>query len=68
MSSVDALSDISSLATEQTNTKQTLNTDDFLKIMLTELTNQDPFEPMKNQDLINQIPTILLIYSFIMWA
>jgi len=40
-----------------------LNSDDFLKIMITELTNQDPFEPMKNQDLLNQMSTIQQLES-----
>jgi len=35
-----------------------LSTDDFLKLLIAELTQQDPFEPMKNQDLMNQINTI----------
>lgn len=35
-----------------------LSTEDFLKMLLTELTNQDPFEPVKNQDLLNQIGSI----------
>lgn len=40
-----------------------LNTEDFLKIMISELTNQDPFEPMKNQDLLNQMSAIQQINS-----
>ncbi|NQU77060.1 MAG: hypothetical protein HQ546_12180 [Planctomycetes bacterium] len=35
-----------------------LSTDDFLNLLITELTNQDPFEPVKNQDLLNQISSI----------
>lgn len=35
-----------------------LTSDDFLKLLVEELTQQDPFEPMKNQDLMNQINTI----------
>ena len=42
---------------------QMLNTEDFLKIMITELTNQDPFEPMKNQDLLAQIASIQQLES-----
>lgn len=37
---------------------QALSSDEFMKIMITELTNQDPFEPMKNQDLLNQMATM----------
>jgi len=40
-----------------------LNSDDFLKIMITELTNQDPFEPMKNVDLLNQMSAIQQMQS-----
>jgi flagellar basal-body rod modification protein FlgD len=35
-----------------------LGSDDFLKLLITELSQQDPFEPMKNQDLLNQVNTI----------
>jgi len=35
-----------------------LTTGDFLKLLITELTQQDPFEPMKNQELLNQISSI----------
>jgi len=42
---------------------QALNTEDFLKILVTELTNQDPFEPMKNQDLLAQIASIQQLES-----
>ena len=37
---------------------QVLNSQEFMKLLITELTNQDPFEPMKNQDLLNQIASI----------
>ena len=40
-----------------------LDSQDFMNIMITELTNQDPFEPMKNQDLLNQISTIQQLQS-----
>jgi flagellar basal-body rod modification protein FlgD len=32
--------------------------DDFLNILITQLTNQDPFEPMKNQELLEQMSAI----------
>lgn len=35
-----------------------LTSEDFLKLLVSELTQQDPFEPMKNQDLMNQINAI----------
>ena len=40
-----------------------LDTQDFLQLMITELTNQDPFEPIKNQDLLNQMSTIQQLES-----
>ncbi|MBN1766797.1 MAG: hypothetical protein JW860_16200 [Sedimentisphaerales bacterium] len=40
-----------------------LDTEEFMTIMITELTNQDPFEPMKNQDLLNQMATIQQLQS-----
>jgi len=42
---------------------QALTGNDFLKLMITELTNQDPFEPMKNQDLLNQMSIIQKLQS-----
>src|SRR4051812_47236168 len=35
-----------------------LNTDDFIKMMLTELQNQDPLNPAKNSDLMAQMSPI----------
>ena len=40
-----------------------LTSDDFMKIMLAELTNQDPLEPTSNQDLLNQISSIRSLES-----
>ncbi len=37
---------------------QILNAQDFMKLLITELTHQDPLEPMKNQDILNQITSI----------
>ncbi len=44
--------------TASASSMEGMTSDDFLKIMLAELTNQDPLEPMKNQDLLNQIASI----------
>src|SRR3954471_7763118 len=38
--------------------KSQLNTDDFIKMMLTQLQNQDPLEPAKNQELLAQMSQI----------
>jgi len=57
---------ISSQATTSTTTGKSslaLNTQDFMDLMITELTNQDPFEPMNNQELLNQMATIQQIQS-----
>ena len=45
------------------SSKQILNTEQFLKLLITELTNQDPLEPMKNQDLLEQISSIQSLES-----
>ena len=58
MSSISAFRpDTPSLITNG-RTQQMLSNEDFMKLLITELTNQDPFEPMKNQDLLNQISSI----------
>src|SRR5258707_4240413 len=40
------------------STKNQLNTDDFIKMMVTQLQNQDPLEPAKNQELLAQMSQI----------
>ncbi len=35
-----------------------LGSSDFLKLMLTQLTNQDPLEPTGNEELLRQISSI----------
>jgi len=62
---VSPVSAIDNIATTTTSGKnaQALNSEDFLKIMITELTNQDPFEPMKNQELLNQMSTLQQMQS-----
>ena len=41
-----------------TSSKNQLKTDDFIKMMLTQLQNQDPLEPAKNQELLAQMSQI----------
>ncbi|UCD76370.1 MAG: hypothetical protein JSV91_05480 [Phycisphaerales bacterium] len=52
-------------AAQRTNTSQfsEMTSEDFIKIMFTELTNQDPFEPNDSQALLDQINTIRSIES-----
>lgn len=49
------------LSNYQSQAKQTgsstLGKDDFLKILMTQLQNQDPLNPMKDQDFIAQMAT-----------
>ncbi len=40
------------------SSKGQLKTDDFIKMMLTQLQNQDPLEPAKNQELLAQMSQI----------
>src|SRR5438094_5678329 len=40
------------------STKFDLKTDDFIKMMATQLQNQDPLEPAKNQELLQQMSQI----------
>ncbi len=64
MSSVSSIDSYTTSAASTTAKEDlSLSTQDFLDIMITELTNQDPFEPMKNQDLLNQMSAIQQINS-----
>lgn len=50
---------VSSTPPNQVKSKQKeLKTDDFIKMMLTQLQNQDPLEPTKNQELMAQMSQI----------
>ena len=40
------------------SSKFALKTDDFIKMMVTQLQNQDPLEPAKNQELLQQMSQI----------
>jgi flagellar basal-body rod modification protein FlgD len=43
---------------EQAVTSQDVNLDDFFQLLLTELQNQDPLNPMDNSEVMNQIGQI----------
>lgn len=44
-----------SIQDAQTDDKKSLGQDEFLKLMTTQLSNQDPFEPMDNGEFLGQI-------------
>lgn len=41
-----------------TNTLGALGSEDFLKLLIVQLTNQDPFEPVGNDELLRQISSV----------
>jgi flagellar basal-body rod modification protein FlgD len=45
-------------ASQLSNKKMELKTDDFIKLMVTQLQHQDPMEPTKNQELLAQMSQI----------
>jgi len=64
---VNAISEIQSGNAALPNTKTdglgVLTSDDFLKLLITQITAQDPLEPVGNQELLNQISSIRDIES-----
>ena len=44
--------------TQLKSNKMQLKTEDFIKMMITQLQNQDPMEPAKNQELLAQMSQI----------
>lgn len=63
MSPVSSVNNQNAVNPDANKSSLALNTNEFMQIMITELTNQDPFEPMSNQELMNQIATIQQIQS-----
>ncbi|MCK4658731.1 MAG: hypothetical protein KAV82_04345, partial [Phycisphaerae bacterium] len=53
------------LRTEQKSGLEGLGGDDFFKLLIAQLSNQDPLEPTSNQELLNQISSIRDIQSSI---
>jgi flagellar basal-body rod modification protein FlgD len=55
MASIDRLNDLG-LSLQQTSTKKAqLGQEEFLKLMTTQLQNQDPFKPMESGEFLSQI-------------
>lgn len=56
MALVDLINQYGVGTSSQANTgKQELGKDDFLKLLVMQLKNQDPLEPLKNEDFIAQL-------------
>lgn len=56
MSTIDALTGLSSSATSSAKPKiQSLGQDEFLKLMTTQMTHQDPTKPMDNAQFLSQM-------------
>jgi len=58
MQDLNSISDLSNLgiATQQPSAKNDeLGQEDFLRLMITQFTNQDPFKPMENGEFLGQI-------------
>lgn len=52
-----------SSAAASTSSKLKLQASDFIKMMITQLQNQDPLEPAKNQELLAQMSNISQLQS-----
>jgi len=61
MSAIDSIT--SSAPPSSGNAFQTLTSEDFVRIMFTELTNQDPLQPNDAKDLLDQVSSIRAIES-----
>lgn len=57
MTSIDTSLLLSNYQTETRKTGDSLGKDDFLKLLLTQLQNQDPSSPMDNTEFISQMAT-----------
>ncbi len=63
MSTIDALTGTgaqasASSAAATASARSVLSTQDFYKIMISELTNQDPMSPLDNQDYMQQLASL----------
>jgi len=60
---ISAVQAASSKQAATTKNMSQMSSQDFLKLLITQLQSQDPFEPVKNQDLLNQISAIRELQS-----
>lgn len=63
MSAIDALSSSTPAATPANDGYSALGSGDFLKIILSELSRQDPLKPNDTSTLLNQLSTVRSIQS-----
>lgn len=63
MSAIDALTSSTSAATSSSDAYSSLGSGDFLKIILSELSRQDPLKPNDTSTLLQQLSTIRTIQS-----
>lgn len=55
MSTIDTTYNDLGLSLQQSGAKKSLGQDDFLRLMTTQLQNQDPFKPMENGEFLGQM-------------
>lgn len=63
MSAIDALSSSTPAASQANDGYSALGSGDFLKIILSELSRQDPLKPNDTSTLLNQLSTVRSIQS-----
>lgn len=63
MSSVSGISGASSSSTGSSQSIADMTSQDFLNLLISELSNQDPFEPMKNKEILEQLSAIRSLES-----
>jgi flagellar basal-body rod modification protein FlgD len=63
MSSAASLSSVYQPSTPPVNPKSSLKSEDFINLLITQLQNQDPLQPMKNNELLQQVSQIGTLQS-----